>query len=426
MVLGWTLCWIVVLLAIAQSLATLIYVRRLLSYKDVIVPHENLPEALVILSLRGGDEGLVDCLNGLARQEYPRYQLKIVIDHVSDPAHEIVARWMSTSPRVPVSIEFLQNPSEWSSLKCSGVRQALRNLDPRIGAIVMVDGDADAYPYWLRDLISPLTQPGVGAVTGNRWYFPADAAIGSWCRFIYNGLSLPAMDWFALTWGGSLAVRREVALSESFLHTLEHASCEDHAVKNSLAAHGLSLHFNPRVILLNPESCGYLGCLQFVFRQLLWTRLYHPAWLPILGHALGSYLILATTFLLAAGWVMWPEYRNLSGWLFASLGLHITAVVGSLLVTDAVIRHVSLGKQGVNSRLSFGTRLKTIAYVAFAAPWTLVLYTIAILKATLARRVVWREVVYEVLPSGNLRVVTHHPLAKQRGQSQADRSRSAA
>ena len=83
--------------------------------------------------------------------------------------------------------------------------KVLRRLDPRFQAVVLVDADADPYRHWLRDLVTPLLQPGVGAVSGNRWYFPANGSLGGWCRFVYSGLALAPMQWFGLIWAGSLA-----------------------------------------------------------------------------------------------------------------------------------------------------------------------------------------------------------------------------
>src|SRR5262249_954046 len=45
-----------------------------------------LPFAAVVLSLRGADPSLRDCLRSLLRQDYPRYRLLIVIDGPGDPA----------------------------------------------------------------------------------------------------------------------------------------------------------------------------------------------------------------------------------------------------------------------------------------------------------------------------------------------------
>lgn len=403
----------VVVLAVGQAIATFMYVLRLSHYRDFFIPSKEWPRALVVLSLRGGDARLEDCLNGLVNQDYSWYRIKIIIDHPTDPAAEVVERWRAAGGHLHVGIEYLIDPSQSATLKCSAVLQAVRDLDDDIQAVVIVDGDAIAYPNWLHDLMAPLAQPGIGAVTGNRWYFPEDASLGGWCRFVYNGLALPAMDALALTWGGSLAVSREVAKSHVFLESLKRAPCEDQAVRKALAALRLQCHFTPRVILLNQEGCSLKTCMSFVFRQLLWTRLYHPAWAVIFGHAVCSYILLAVTFVFAVLGSVNPPCSAGTKYLWAALGIYMAIVVVSLLAIDSVVRSVALRRNKCAEALSLATKLKTTLLTTWAAPAALILYTVSIAKAALANKVVWRGVEYRIQSESGLRIVAYQPLASR-------------
>src|SRR5262249_4112160 len=51
-----------------------------------------LPRACVILSLRGADPSLGECLAGLLRQDYPAYEVHIIVDSTVDPAWEAVEK----------------------------------------------------------------------------------------------------------------------------------------------------------------------------------------------------------------------------------------------------------------------------------------------------------------------------------------------
>ena len=55
-------------------------------------PPQPLPEIAVLLPLRGADPSLEACLKGLLAQDYPTYQVHIVIDSAEDPAQAVVAR----------------------------------------------------------------------------------------------------------------------------------------------------------------------------------------------------------------------------------------------------------------------------------------------------------------------------------------------
>jgi len=394
-----------------QIVAMIAYVHRLVRYVPVAARDEDLPPALVILSLRGGDDALLECLDRLANQNYPAYQLRIVIDHPTDPAHKIVNRWLEKRPSVAVAVEFLRNPSPNSTLKCSAIRQVLHNLDFTIQAVVLVDADANTYPGWLRDMVSPLRLPSVGAVTGNRWYYPAQGSWGAWCRFIYNALTLPPMDWFRLPWAGSLAIRREVAVHRMFLNTLERASSDESAVCKALKEMRLQLHFNSRVILWNSSSENVAGCSQFIFRQLLWTRLYHPSWIPILAHAVGSYLLLALAFLCGVSNLWIGTLSTPAAALLGAIGIYLAAVLFSLGYLHRAIRIHILPHQGDSSMR--GLRLRDWCQMVGAAPMTLVVYTLAILRARFARRVVWRGIEYHVQSHGAVRVSEYRPIFGQ-------------
>ena len=101
---------------------------RLLRYRPEQILDSQLPQAAIILSLRGGDSSLRKMLDGLVAQKYPHYRVYIVIDHRSDPAAEIVRRWNRTQARVPVQIEFLRERLPYCTLKFSAVRQVLQQL----------------------------------------------------------------------------------------------------------------------------------------------------------------------------------------------------------------------------------------------------------------------------------------------------------
>ena len=64
--------------------ATLFYRRRALP------PREDLPKTGILLPLRGADAKLSDGLKRLIQQDYPDYEVQIVIDSVEDPAWPVV------------------------------------------------------------------------------------------------------------------------------------------------------------------------------------------------------------------------------------------------------------------------------------------------------------------------------------------------
>ena len=142
---------------------------------------QELPYAAVVLCLRGADSSLAACLQALLNQDYPCYQLHIVIDRVDDPANEIVSRIVGNRPPNWVRVSYLTDPLPTCSLKVCALMQTIGGLDETIQVVALVDADVIPYRHWLRDLVGPLVDPNIGATTGFRWYVPKGSA-NLWTR----------------------------------------------------------------------------------------------------------------------------------------------------------------------------------------------------------------------------------------------------
>ena len=95
--LGWLLI---------QSCLTLIFLWYLRSYKPQLLPDEKLPKTAVILCLRGADPFLPNCLRSLLQQNYPQYDLKLIIDSQEDPAFKIASETINQLGAANVQIVY--------------------------------------------------------------------------------------------------------------------------------------------------------------------------------------------------------------------------------------------------------------------------------------------------------------------------------
>ena len=94
---------------------------------------EKMPKAAVLLALRGADPFLRQTLAGLLAQDYPDYQLVIVVDHAQDDACRLIEEVQSTdrSGRIRMAVLGQRLPS--CSLKNSALIQAVNGLDESRG-----------------------------------------------------------------------------------------------------------------------------------------------------------------------------------------------------------------------------------------------------------------------------------------------------
>ena len=103
-------------------------------------------------------------------------------------------------------------------------------------------------------MVRSCSQPGVGAVSGNRWYKCQSNNIGAWIRSIWNSGALVLMTIYSIPWGGTLAVRREVIEEGDWKLILKDGLCEDTGLIEPLKALNLRNIFRPELIIINIEK----------------------------------------------------------------------------------------------------------------------------------------------------------------------------
>lgn len=157
---------VLVSLVVGQSLLVWRFVSTLSKPPVDLLADSDAPTATIVLCLRGTDPFLTDCLQGLATQDYPQFDVRIVIDSPDDPAHQIVERFMRGSGANNIRVENLAEKSEHCSLKCSSLRQVMLSLDPECEIVAQLDADTIAHPTWLRELATGLAPDRCGGSNG--------------------------------------------------------------------------------------------------------------------------------------------------------------------------------------------------------------------------------------------------------------------
>src|SRR6056297_1089965 len=92
---------------------------------------DNLPHVGVILSLRGADPFLENCLRGVLSLNYPAHEIRIIIDSDQDPALQIVKRVLQECGARNVTIEILKVWQQTSSLKNSALIQGIQGCSEK-------------------------------------------------------------------------------------------------------------------------------------------------------------------------------------------------------------------------------------------------------------------------------------------------------
>jgi cellulose synthase/poly-beta-1,6-N-acetylglucosamine synthase-like glycosyltransferase len=397
-----TLAWALFAAAATVLAAPVLWAWRLVGlYRHRPAPPVPfVPQATVILPLRGADPSLPACLAGLLDQDYPSYEVRIIIDSRADPAWAAVEAALArgTPANVAVHVAALGRARPTCGLKVSAQLQAVAGLADSCAVVALIDADVVPGRAWLRSLVAPLAEPGVGAASGVRWFAPADGGWGSLVRHLWNAGAFAQMCAFGIPWGGSLAFRTGVLRRAGLLEAWGRCLCEDTVSYGVLRRAGLAVRFAPAATTINREPTDLAGACTFVRRQLVCARLHHARWGAVAALNLGTGLALAAVAALGGA----------RGWAAAAAGLlgaYALGLLAALAALEALVRRRARERGEAPPPPPFSW--KTLPALALAQA----VHLGCLLSALGLRRVTWRGVTYRLGGRGQVRLLEYRPFA---------------
>ncbi len=350
-----------------------------------------LPKAAVLLALKGTDEYLDECLRSMLRQDYPDYEVHIVVDSKDDPAWDIVTRVLEEEKFASVRAAELRDPLFSCSLKCSALLQMLAEVDPEVAVLALIDGDVVPHRAWLRQLTAPLADPGVGASFGIPWYFPERQ---DWPAIVRKVCWTPAAVLMLLCgwiWGGSAALPSRVFRDPALVERWSRSVSSDASVRDVIKAHDLRLEWAPALVMPNHESVRLEALVNQLARSLATSRLYLNRWpltLLAVSLAAGSLLASAVVFvvsLLAA---------SATASMLSAVGLiaYLSILMALLLVVDRRALTITRSNGAAVPPLSLAAWGKMFVSIPLAHGF----YLVSAVKAQFVRSLTWRGVRYAI------------------------------
>lgn len=233
---------------------------------------EGAEPATIILPIKGVCEGLEENLRRFCALDYPDYQLVCVLESPADPALPVVERAGRAAPRGRLEA-VVGGPRR--GLNPKEASHALAYERARHGLIVLADADVSPAPDYLRRVLAPLRDPGVGLVTHPyRFIRPPTPWAELKALTIHAGF-LPSV---MLAWwlapvrfgiGATLALRRETLESVGGFPALAGYLASDYRLAQEVAARGLRVVLAPYWLDVRLERCGALDWWRY---QCRWTR----------------------------------------------------------------------------------------------------------------------------------------------------------
>lgn len=396
--------WVLLGLAVCQVPLVCAFVWALRRGEQHPEAGSRCPKAAVVLCLRGTDPFLSDCIEAILDQDYPRYDVRVVVDCREDPAWKVVEEVVRRRQAENVHVFPLTQRRETCSLKCSSVVQAISELDDSYEVVALLDADTIPHPNWLRQLVAPLADERIGAATGNRWYMPAEATWASLVRYVWNSAAVVQMFCHHIAWGGTLAIKTGVLRDSDLLDRWGRAFCEDTMLYKVLRQRGLRVAFVPSLMMVNREACDMLGYFRWVRRQMLTTRLYHPRWLAVVAHGLITSLpqAVATGVLLVA--LLSGQWKTaaLAG---GGLACYLASMAVMLAPMEVGVRRIVRSRGEPADWLTASIAAKVLV----AIPLTQVIYAAVLVSTILVRTVEWRGVSYRIGGPWEIRLIRYAP-----------------
>jgi cellulose synthase/poly-beta-1,6-N-acetylglucosamine synthase-like glycosyltransferase len=385
--------WVFVLAALAiNALSIAGVLLRMGRLQKPRVAHNAV--ATIILPLTGRCPGLEKLVAALDTQTLHPRRLIITVESQSDPAYGRALQ-VASSAGFPVDV-VVAGPASNQAQKCRNQQAALKLIDERDEAIVLMDGDIAPQKWWLSALVSPLMDGNADLVTGHRWQRVEQHRLGAHLvATIDRAVTLMPRRAWAITsvvWGGSVAISpaaaRKMKLSESLDRTLS----DDLSLADEAAAAGLVVLTRGALLIPSPTRLRLMEAWRFAVRQYRIGHIYRP-WL--------WWLAFITINLRLLGWVVVLYQVLTSGaYLWAAAFLAALAVVKQALVGE-VARRIGMPDPLPVRLVQLGLGL--------LQPLVDIFHASVIVAAATTRRIQWGHVVYRIAGPHSIKVEERLP-----------------
>jgi len=260
------------------------------AYKDRMA---DLPPVSVLKPVHGLDARMKENIESFFRQDYPAYEIVFAADEADDVALPLIREICARSPNIPTRIMVTGQPP-WPNAQnyCFHCMTEVAAYD----ILVTSDSDVEVAPNYLREVVPPLLDPKVGAVTcvfrgksaGGVW---ADLdAIGQSVEFTAGVVTANLLEGMKFGLGPTIVVRKDsLAAMGGFAAAREYLS-NDFVVGNFIQKAGYQIVLSRHVVDHISPSMTFRRMWERQLRWAMGTRYSRPK-----GH-IGSGLTFAAPF----------------------------------------------------------------------------------------------------------------------------------
>lgn len=364
------------------------------------------PHAVVIVPFKGLDVDLAQGVASLCEQDYPGYELLLIVDSKDDPAYPVLLEQLKRYPQRDARVLIAGPAGPNEGQKVHNQLYAIDYLTSRKDrredtpeAWVFADSDAVPGPQWLGEMVGPLVRADkVGVTTGYRWLVPAaraggrPASVWSHLASVMNSSVACQHRFDALNyaWGGSMALLAQTARQGDLRGRLVGALCDDYQFSRMSRDLGLRIYFVPPCLVASPVDFDFKSLVNFAHRQYLLTRVYAPG---LFAAAVALTSLYVAGLLSAWGAIL---VALLGG---AEAGAWVTPACFGAAVFAANQARASCRRLVIKA--AFGPQMvaqlrTTLLWDRWATPLWMTLHWLLIVRSAFGRTMRWRGITYRL------------------------------
>jgi ceramide glucosyltransferase len=287
--------------------------RKTAAGTDFTPPVSNLKP------IRGLDPDAYENFASFCRQDYPDYEIVFCVDNQEDPVLPTIERLRKEFPERSIRVLF---GSGRNAANDKVAKLARLVSEARHEFLVISDSDVRVRPDYLRTVVAPLADPGVGAVTC--LYVPTEdrtvienlQSVGMFSDFYAGVFVARELDGVKFALGPTIATTRTHLAGFGGYASIENRPADDLLVGRMIAEQGYRVELLPYAVSTVPDY----GSLRDLFHKRL-------RWIVVMRHMrpwghLGLLLTQGLPWSIAAV-VVHPTPGVAVGYLGLYLGLRI-------------------------------------------------------------------------------------------------------
>lgn len=344
------------------------------------------PRCSIILPCKGVPQNLETNLKAFLDLAYANFEIIFAVESEEDVAFSSISKLITPYPKASIVVAGKATQCGQKNFNQLAAIKSAKEPD------VYVFADIDICPQkqWLTELVLPLSNKKITAVTGFRWNRPAHETIGEYVHtylnlFLY--IWMTAINFFggAFLWGGSMAIRRKD------FEDLKVAECWEHAVVDDNSLSRILMKKSKRTIVVpacvtptNDLLASVSKSIVWFTRQAMYLKAHEkPLWffaaLPLALLAFFLYVWLPLSLIFSAGSV--KTFINLGG------GATLIFYAGGLLIVPL---YSILGP------------LPGLYKMLFLEPLLRFSILISLFKTAFTNKIVWSGIKYHLTFSGTV------------------------